>query len=761
MRRTLTIAGSFLLILAAVCCTMGALISAFSFDVELRLLFAVWLIAAFALSVSVSLLRGKGLLILLLPALIALLWMLPEIAEGGKWAIFRITSEYNKWLYVPVIFAKASASSRELTLFFAIAGVALTFLVSASVCLQRSAFLTVFYTAPLVFLTVVLVETQADVRFFLGLMAVYLTLAISSSLHPDNFLKRGTSLFPALALSAILLVAAYLVAPPDSYRRGGLLDEADSYLRGTAEQIGVELNKKGVGWPQSMSSRWLFTTDSVGISDAGARTVTDRSLLEITAEQTGTFYLRGFSMLSFERGEWRGDADTMSPFDESVPRRMPAVIVGTYNAGYAHGSNPGAEMTIAKTGDSSDLIYQPYYSFPLSSIDSYPYSVFFDYTEESVPGLYNVLSSAGGPLGADRLASFDEVPWFDMSDYNAQMRSPSVYTQIEESTAEGLRELAMDAGIDPAAGRAEVADMVAEYVSSSARYTLTPYITPEGEDFALYFLRTSKRGYCIHFATAATLMLRALDIPARFTSGFVVTVRASAVGAPTVVTDRNAHAWVEVYYEDIGWVPLETTPAFPGSGIPGRTAHSSDVAAPYLDLDEPETDDGQPENPLDAAASPDGSDSPDGAAEPAPPPGASEAPTAQSAADSPKPLGSFFSAAVIASVCIVAVIAYSAFLGAYRKKRLAQPDGNEAVIYAWRLISFLAKYEKPPEALENLALKARFSQHRITENERAEMFEGILSYCAGAHKRRNLVTRLRIRHILAALPIKSGNGTFS
>ena len=70
---------------------------------------------------------------------------------------------------------------------------------------------------------------------------------------------------------------------------------------------------------------------------------------------------------------------------------------------------------------------------------------------------------------------------------------------------------------------------------------------PSGKDFATWFLNESDTGYCVHFATAGTLMLRALGIPARYVTGYYATAYANQT--VTVTTD-NAHAWVE-YYSDL------------------------------------------------------------------------------------------------------------------------------------------------------------------------------------------------------------------
>lgn len=81
---------------------------------------------------------------------------------------------------------------------------------------------------------------------------------------------------------------------------------------------------------------------------------------------------------------------------------------------------------------------------------------------------------------------------------------------------------------------------------------------PSGKDFATWFLNESDTGYCVHFATAGTLMLRALGIPARYVTGYYATAYANQT--VTVTTD-NAHAWVEYYSDTAGWIPLECTPS--------------------------------------------------------------------------------------------------------------------------------------------------------------------------------------------------------
>jgi transglutaminase-like putative cysteine protease len=72
-----------------------------------------------------------------------------------------------------------------------------------------------------------------------------------------------------------------------------------------------------------------------------------------------------------------------------------------------------------------------------------------------------------------------------------------------------------------------------------------------------YFVGESKRGYCQHFAGAMSLMLRFLGIPARVATGFTSGDYRDGVWN---VTDHDAHAWVEVWFPEHGWLSFDPTP---------------------------------------------------------------------------------------------------------------------------------------------------------------------------------------------------------
>lgn len=113
----------------------------------------------------------------------------------------------------------------------------------------------------------------------------------------------------------------------------------------------------------------------------------------------------------------------------------------------------------------------------------------------------------------------------------------------------------------------KISDMVyGNTLQSGFAYDLELDSIPEGEDPVFYFLNESRTGYCVHFASAGVLLLRAFGVPARYVSGYVVKpsafVRQGDGSYEAEVVDRNAHAWAEVYLDGFGWIPVEMTAGY-------------------------------------------------------------------------------------------------------------------------------------------------------------------------------------------------------
>ena len=99
------------------------------------------------------------------------------------------------------------------------------------------------------------------------------------------------------------------------------------------------------------------------------------------------------------------------------------------------------------------------------------------------------------------------------------------------------------------------------YLQTNFRYSQQLGHVPAGRDPVDWFLFDVKIGYCEQFATAETMMLRSLGIPARLATGYS-TGTYDAVLDQSVVHERDAHAWVEVWFPNHGWVPVDPSPGF-------------------------------------------------------------------------------------------------------------------------------------------------------------------------------------------------------
>lgn len=137
---------------------------------------------------------------------------------------------------------------------------------------------------------------------------------------------------------------------------------------------------------------------------------------------------------------------------------------------------------------------------------------------------------------------------------------------------------------------------VQQWMQSFGAYSQSLDPLPEGEDPIGYFLRTSEQGYCVHYASAAALILQTIGVPARYASGYVVFPydfeRAKdGDGYTAHVVDKRAHAWVEIYLEGFGWLPVEVTPGFAGGGEQDAAQEGEHEAA-----DHRQSTDNQPED---------------------------------------------------------------------------------------------------------------------------------------------------------------------
>lgn len=111
-----------------------------------------------------------------------------------------------------------------------------------------------------------------------------------------------------------------------------------------------------------------------------------------------------------------------------------------------------------------------------------------------------------------------------------------------------------------------------------------------GADIVATFLEV-RAGYCVHFASAMTLMARTLGIPARIAVGFQPGEENPSVPGEYVVSSDDLHAWPELHFDGIGWVRFEPTPSrgeTPGYADPTAEGEGDEASEPDDAPTEPE-----------------------------------------------------------------------------------------------------------------------------------------------------------------------------
>lgn len=310
------------------------------------------------------------------------------------------------------------------------------------------------------------------------------------------------------------------------------------------------------------------------------------------------------------------------------------------------------------------------------------------------------------------------------------------YTQLPDSTREFAEAFLAENHFPSinAIGRQAYIQQLQTLLAEQYTYTLTPPALPRGRDFAEYFLTESHSGYCVHFATAAVVLLRAAGIPARYAEGYCVPIATD--GRWVNVPDYNAHAWVEVYWGGVGWLPVEVTP--PGPMVPAAYANA-------IGPGENETSSPSPTPEASSAVSsqPEPSPPPEASSSampssPSPTPAGTQGETASSAGPNASPPPGIaltasgrltFWGLLFIAFCLA--LPFLLLLGArpfrllQRKKKFRQRDHSKAALCVYAHLLRLYRENTalpgdgiaPPEELTQLALKARFSNHTLTRQE--------------------------------------------
>ena len=131
------------------------------------------------------------------------------------------------------------------------------------------------------------------------------------------------------------------------------------------------------------------------------------------------------------------------------------------------------------------------------------------------------------------------------------------YLQVPDSLPDRVRDLSQQI---VAGSRTQYDGVMAiqSWIQANTRYNLDAPRDPDGVDSIDHFLFETREGFCEQIASSMAIMLRTLGVPTRLVTGYGPGSRNPLTGY-FEVKQSDAHAWLEVFYPRIGWVPYDPT----------------------------------------------------------------------------------------------------------------------------------------------------------------------------------------------------------
>ncbi len=523
--------------------------------------------------------------------------------------------------------------------------------------------------------------------------------------------RRGALTLAALSAAGLTLLALTLALPREGYTRPDWALRAEERLHAAGDRLSSFFSQ----WdgPFQSTVTYMGSAQDADLSSAGPLRYTGRTMLRLESDYEGRLYLWGSALGRYEDGRWSelGEAvyqeylDSLGETglgDAPSPLLFPSMHLSGGRGG-ATSSQPPEQYAVTIDTIGTSAVFSPYHLLDQDWAGAGVLPV-RDSCLAHRPGLPGYTLAFTPPESS---VSDAQVDILEEQCYRRIVREH--YLDVPEGLDSYLKQLYYDnyhyLPGDGFPGPLTYAWRIGDILEKLCVYDPAAPTAPEGADPVFYFLNDSRRGYCMHYASAAALMLRALGVPARYVQGYTVQTQP---GQEVRVPDFAAHAWVEVYVDGYGWYPMEVTPAAAFDWAPFTREESgaaSSAPAPESHAPAPTP---TPSQGIDASQ----------------PPGA-PLPPGENA-----PQGGGFDAAPLVKAAkgaaLLAGVAVLLWLGQFLPKRLracrlSGPDPGRAALYAYRCLLRLRRWggQVNPRA-EELAQKARFSRHSLTPEEGAE-----------------------------------------
>lgn len=386
---------------------------------------------------------------------------------------------------------------------------------------------------------------------------------------------------------------------PDLGGTKGGLDGGALHRTGKVEYTGVEHLRLSITATASMLRRvYNYGLDN-DIYTEGEHFIT------IPNPLLNSLYLKGFVGSEYTGDRWIGhtkdEAVNFRKIQDKIPYNYPLnQTIELINAGIIKGltDNNLFRIQVDYVNANKRFLYAPYFTdFRKMSNINYNQDLYVSPSRHVDSHTFSFYNHMNMTRQETTISEFRTIYSYllgeDYSDYEREYRSfvEQTYTKVPEEGLEQLKAQCRDALNNRNLTTVEdKIEYVKNYLRMNTVYTLNPGQVPANEDYVEYFLYKNKKGFCSHYASAAVLMLRLLKVPARYVEGYTISpsdLLANRIGDinseipeayfseyQVSVKDYNAHAWVEVYMNGIGWIPVEVTPP---SGI-GYNAYIREAA---------------------------------------------------------------------------------------------------------------------------------------------------------------------------------------
>lgn len=313
---------------------------------------------------------------------------------------------------------------------------------------------------------------------------------------------------------------------------------------------------------------------------AGKLHASTEVMLEVQGQQEKNLYLRGFVGGSYQNGQWEEMSDATysgknaGMFTWLKARSFdPLTQVAAYNQlGEEQDVPEGNQVQVKVKNASCYYVYTPV---------SYVRMINGSVKEEkdsrlASRGLFGSRSYRWEEISGSRPGELTVADnWVEDPDTDRRQEYQEAeavyrefvyhtYTTIDSDMQRLMQRIFWDDYETDSDGIYSALNQIRQCLSGETTYTeMMPQI-PEGEDPIRWFLTEGKQGNDVYYAAAATEAFRAYGIPARYVEGYYLSadqIQKEESGTNTL-TGADAHAWVEVYFDGVGWLPLDTTPGY-------------------------------------------------------------------------------------------------------------------------------------------------------------------------------------------------------